>query len=114
MNAFTSAAAKLSAYNRDSVLSASPARLLTMLYDRLLLDLTRGETALEAEQWPTAWENLRHADQIVADCSELIAKHSLDPANAREVVVRVLLGDQPLPLKGGMLSEQRAGVASPS
>lgn len=54
------------------------------------------------------------ADQIVADCSELIAKHSLDPANAREVVVRVLLGDQPLPLKGGMLSEQRAGVASPS
>ena len=67
MNVLTSAAAKLSAYNRDSVLSASPARLLTMLYDRLLLDLTRGETALEAEQWPTAWENLRHADQIVAE-----------------------------------------------
>jgi flagellar protein FliS len=67
MNAFTSAAAKLSAYNRDSVLSASPARLLTMLYDRLLLDLARGETALAAEQWPTAWENLRHADQIVAE-----------------------------------------------
>lgn len=67
MNAFTSAAAKLSAYNRDSVLSASPARLLTMLYDRLLLDLARGETALASEQWPTAWENLRHADQIVAE-----------------------------------------------
>jgi flagellar protein FliS len=67
MNVLTSAAAKLSAYNRDSVLSASPARLLTMLYDRLLLDLTRGQTALEAEQWPTAWENLRHADQIVAE-----------------------------------------------
>lgn len=67
MNAFTSAASKLSAYNRDSVLSASPARLLTMLYDRLLLDLARGETALSAEQWTTAWENLRHADQIVAE-----------------------------------------------
>ncbi|MFP3467135.1 flagellar export chaperone FliS [Leifsonia sp. SIMBA_070] len=67
MNLLTSAAAKLSAYNRDSVLSASPARLLTMLYDRLLLDLTRGETALKASQWPTAWENLRHADQIVAE-----------------------------------------------
>jgi flagellar protein FliS len=67
MNAFTSAAAKLSAYNRDSILSASPARLLTMLYDRLLLDLARGQSALEAEQWPTAWENLRHADQIVAE-----------------------------------------------
>lgn len=67
MNVLTSAAAKLSAYNRDSVLSASPARLLTMLYDRLLLDLSRGESALVAEQWPTAWENLRHADQIVAE-----------------------------------------------
>ncbi|MGH1526739.1 flagellar filament capping protein FliD [Leifsonia sp. L25] len=67
MNVLTSAAAKLSAYNRDSVLSASPARLLTMLYDRLLLDLTRGEAALQATEWPTAWENLRHADQIVAE-----------------------------------------------
>lgn len=67
MNVLTSAAAKLSAYNRDSILSASPARLLTMLYDRLLLDLARGESALAAEQWPTAWENLRHADQIVAE-----------------------------------------------
>jgi flagellar protein FliS len=67
MTFLTSAAAKLSAYNRDSVLSASPARLLTMLYDRLLLDLSRGESALAAEQWPTAWENLRHADQIVSE-----------------------------------------------
>jgi flagellar protein FliS len=67
MNVLTSAASKLSAYNRDSVLSASPARLLTMLYDRLLLDLSRGEAGLQAQQWPTAWENLRHADQIVAE-----------------------------------------------
>jgi flagellar secretion chaperone FliS len=67
MNLLSNAAAKLSAYNRDSVLSASPARLLTMLYDRLVLDLTRGEAALAAQQWPTAWENLRHADQIVAE-----------------------------------------------
>jgi hypothetical protein len=31
-------------YLADSVLSAPPARLLTMLYDRLLLDLARAET----------------------------------------------------------------------
>ncbi|WP_236843301.1 hypothetical protein [Bradyrhizobium icense] len=43
---------------------------------------------------------MQDADQIIADCSELIAKHSLDPGNAREVVVRLLLGEQPLPLKG--------------
>ncbi|KQR51149.1 flagellar export chaperone FliS [Leifsonia sp. Leaf336] len=67
MTLLNSAAAKLSAYNRDSVLSASPARLVTMLYDRLVLDLTRAEEALHTQSWPTAWENLRHADQIVAE-----------------------------------------------
>jgi heterodisulfide reductase subunit D len=43
---------------------------------------------------------MQDADQIVADCSDLIAMHALDPANARDVVVKVLLGDQPLPLQG--------------
>jgi hypothetical protein len=33
--------------------------------------------------------------------SGLIAKHSLDAGTARNVVVKVLLGDQPLPLKRG-------------
>jgi flagellar protein FliS len=86
MNVLTSAAAKLSAYNRDSVLSASPARLLTMLYDRLLLDLTRGEAALTAGQWPTAWENLRHADQIVA---ELASTLRVDLWDGAEGLLRV-------------------------
>jgi hypothetical protein len=44
---------------------------------------------------------MQDADQIVADCSDLIAQHALDPANARDVVVKALLGDQPLPLQGG-------------
>jgi heterodisulfide reductase subunit D len=57
---------------------------------------------------------MQDADQIVADCSDLIAKHSLDPGNARDVVVKVLLGDQPLPLRGGALPEPRAGGVAPS
>jgi Fe-S oxidoreductase len=40
------------------------------------------------------------ADLIVQECSDLIAAHALDPAIAREVVVKAMLGDQPLPLKG--------------
>ncbi|RWE14766.1 MAG: (Fe-S)-binding protein [Mesorhizobium sp.] len=44
---------------------------------------------------------MQDADQIVKECRDLIAKHSLDPHDAREVVGRVLLGDQPLPLRGG-------------
>jgi hypothetical protein len=57
---------------------------------------------------------MQDADQIVADCSDLIAKHSLDPGSARDVVVKVLLGDQPLPLRRGAPPETRAGGVEPS
>ncbi|UWU94301.1 (Fe-S)-binding protein [Bradyrhizobium sp. CB1015] len=57
---------------------------------------------------------MQDADQIIADCGDLIARHSLDPGDAREVVIKVLLGDQPLPLKGGMPPEQRAAGVAPS
>jgi flagellar protein FliS len=59
--------AQRSQYNRDAVLSATPVRLLTMLYDRLLLDLGRAEAAHQAEHWPVAAENLLHAQAIVAE-----------------------------------------------
>ena len=42
---------------------------------------------------------LQDADQIVGECRDLIAKHSLDVAIARSVIVNGMLGDQPLPLK---------------
>jgi hypothetical protein len=35
----------------------------------------------------------------VSECRDLIAEHALDPAAAREVVVKAMLGDQPLPLR---------------
>jgi heterodisulfide reductase subunit D len=54
------------------------------------------------------------ADQIVADCSDLIAQHALDPANARDVVIKVLLGDQPLPLQGTLRPDGSASAAAPS
>jgi Fe-S oxidoreductase len=43
---------------------------------------------------------LQDADLIMTECRELIAAHALDPARAREVVVKAMLGDQPLPLRG--------------
>lgn len=67
MNVLTSAAAKLSAYNRDSVLSASPARLLTMLYDRLLLDLRRAVDAQGLGDHAAAGSQLLHAQEIVLE-----------------------------------------------
>jgi heterodisulfide reductase subunit D len=44
---------------------------------------------------------MQDADQIVAECSDLIAQHALDPGTARTVVVNAMLGDQPLPLISG-------------
>ena len=60
-------AAARNLYNRDSVLSASPARLLVMLYDRLLLDPSRAETSQLGEDWSTASAQLLHAQEIVSE-----------------------------------------------
>ena len=43
---------------------------------------------------------MQDADAIVADCSDLIAQHGMDAEVAREVVLKSMLSDQPLPLAG--------------
>jgi flagellar secretion chaperone FliS len=55
------------AYMGNSVATASPARLLVMLVERLVLDVERGLTAQRAEDWPTAHQNLTHAQDIVVE-----------------------------------------------
>ena len=54
-------------YNQDAILSASPSRLLTMLFDRLLLDLQRAEAAQSEQDWNRASIHLVHAQDIVAE-----------------------------------------------
>jgi heterodisulfide reductase subunit D len=44
---------------------------------------------------------MQDADQIVSECSDLIARHALDAGKARTVVVNAMLGDQPLSLHRG-------------
>lgn len=41
---------------------------------------------------------MQDADAIVADCADMLAAHGLDPARAREIVAKVMLAEQPLPL----------------
>ncbi len=53
-------------YRDNAVLSASPSRLLTMLYDRLLLDLTCAKDALDAGDQAAADYRLSHAVDIIA------------------------------------------------
>lgn len=68
-------------YLADSVLSAPPARLLTMLYDRLLLDLGRAETAQASANWAVASENLIHAQAIITELSSSLKTDAWEGAD---------------------------------
>ncbi|WP_433298479.1 flagellar export chaperone FliS [Actinoplanes sp. CA-030573] len=54
-------------YLQDSINTASPAKLLIMLYDRLVLDLMKAEEALTADEREEAHERLTHAQEIVLE-----------------------------------------------
>ena len=55
------------AYLDASVATASPPRLLVMLCDRLVLDLTRGVEAQRTSSFETAHRELLHAQEIVLE-----------------------------------------------
>ena len=52
-----------------------------MLYDRLLLDLGRAETAQQAANWPVASENLLHAQAIIAELVSSLKTDAWDGAD---------------------------------
>ncbi|GAA3043457.1 flagellar export chaperone FliS [Actinokineospora globicatena] len=54
-------------YLADSVTTATPGRLLVMLYDRLCLDLARGADAVDAGDRSAASELLLHAQDILLE-----------------------------------------------
>lgn len=54
-------------YLQDSISTASPGKLLIMLYDRLVLDLVQGEDALRAGERELANDKLNHAQEIVLE-----------------------------------------------
>lgn len=63
----TTAAVLRSRYARESVTTASPARLVTMLYDRLVRDLMSAESALGRGDISESHNQLVHAQAIVAE-----------------------------------------------
>jgi len=54
-------------YLADSVHTASPGRLLIMLYDRLVVDLAQGEQAIRTGDRDQASERLNHAQEIILE-----------------------------------------------
>jgi flagellar protein FliS len=69
------------AYKDSAILSASPSRLLTMLYDRLLLDLNCAKDALEIEDAATATYRIKHAGDIVAALAGSLRRDRWDGAD---------------------------------
>src|SRR3954468_22631808 len=54
-------------YLQDSISTASPGKLLIMLYDRLVLDLIQGEDAIRNGQLEPAHDKITHAQEIVIE-----------------------------------------------
>ena len=65
-----STASLRSRYLGDSVATASPQRILVMLYDRLVLDLERAEKALDTGDRTEAAAQNQHAQDIVFELRE--------------------------------------------
>jgi hypothetical protein len=54
------------------------------------------------------------ADLILGECGDLIARHAIDPTLARDVIVKAMLGDQPLPLGSGPLAKEVSQAIVPT
>jgi flagellar secretion chaperone FliS len=54
-------------YLQDSVNTASPAKLLVMLYDRLVMDLVHGEEGIRTNDRDLAAERINHAQEILLE-----------------------------------------------
>ena len=65
-----STASLRSRYLGDSVATASPQRILVMLYGRLVLDLERAELALDTGDRTEAAAQIQHAQDIVFELRE--------------------------------------------
>jgi Fe-S oxidoreductase len=65
-----------------------------------LLEIVGASMGLSQDDHYKRLKLMQDADAILADCGDLIARHGLDAEVARSVIVKGMLGDQPLPLKG--------------
>lgn len=77
-------------YLRDRVLTASPAQRVVMLYDRLGLDLGRGQAAPDRD---TASPHLAHAMQVLAELRSSLDLSAGGPAENLASIYGYLLGE---------------------
>ena len=63
-----------------------------------ILDIVGESMGLHHDDHFKRLKIMHDADVIVADCKDLMSANGVDPAMARDMVVKVMLADQPLPL----------------
>jgi flagellar secretion chaperone FliS len=78
-------------YLADSIATASPARLLVMLYDRLVLDITQGEEAIRRGDRSVSSERLMHAQEILGELLATLDVTAWDGAENMASLYRFLL-----------------------
>jgi len=65
-----------------------------------LLEIVGQSMGLHQEDQYKHLKVMQDADAIVAECGDLLAQHGIDADAARKIVVKGMLEDQPLPLRG--------------
>ncbi|MCO7221998.1 flagellar export chaperone FliS [Klenkia sp. PcliD-1-E] len=89
-------AALRSRYQSSAVETASPQRLLVMLYDRLALDLVRAEAALGEGDRVEASAQLMHAQDIVLELHSTLNPEVWEGAGALSSLYTWLYGEMVL------------------
>jgi heterodisulfide reductase subunit D len=64
-----------------------------------ILEVVGESMGLHREDRHKQLKIMQDADQIVSECGDLIAQHALGAGKVRDVVIKAMLGDQPLPLQ---------------
>jgi Fe-S oxidoreductase len=67
---------------------------------RNILELVGESMGLSEDDVYKRLKVMQDADAILADCRDLIAQHRLNAEEARDIVMKGMLADQPLPLRG--------------
>lgn len=80
-------------YVSDNVSTASPARLLTMLYDRLVRDLAMAEQAITTNDHEEASRNLLHAQDIVTELRTSLRMDTWPGAESLATLYAYILGE---------------------
>src|SRR3954462_3467566 len=97
-------------YTSDAAATVSPARLLTMLYDKLVSDLGAAHEAMQREDWATSGQRVANACEILLELHSTLDT-SLWPDG--EGLAQLYLWLPPAALQAGGRGPGRAGGDRP-